>query len=273
MIGTAALGLLVGLVMALTGAGGGVLAVPLLVFTTGLAIQEVSPIGLLAVALAAALGAAIGLRNREVRYKAAILMGTMGLLFSPLGFWVAQRADTRVLGLAFSVVLLWVAFNAFRSSTSTNHSSSSSAIDAPPDREMSKCPCILNPSTGRFIWTLPCAKALMLSGAVAGFLSGLLGVGGGFVLVPALQRFTNLTMQSVTVTSLAVIAIVSSFGVYNSVNAGAFNYEIGITFSAAALAGMLAGRLVSHKMPSAYLKKIFALMCILISIMMLIKNL
>lgn len=67
MIGTLALGLLVGLVMALTGAGGGVLAVPLLVFTTGLPVQEVSPIGLLAVGLAATLGAVLGLRAGEDR--------------------------------------------------------------------------------------------------------------------------------------------------------------------------------------------------------------
>ncbi|MCR2746537.1 sulfite exporter TauE/SafE family protein [Limnobacter parvus] len=269
MIGTLALGLLVGLVMALTGAGGGVLAVPLLVFTTGLAVQEVSPIGLLAVGLAATLGAALGLRAGQVRYKAAMLMGFVGLLLSPLGFWVAQRVDTKVLGLAFAAVLLWVAFNAFRSSGN----SELNVIDAPPDAEKSKCPCIRNPVTGRFIWTWPCARALIFSGATAGFLSGLLGVGGGFVLVPALQRFTNLTVQSITVTSLAVIAIVSSFGVLNSMNAGAFNYEIGITFSAAALTGMLGGRLVSDKLPTPHLKKAFGAMCLVVAGLMLIKNL
>lgn len=268
MMGTLALGLLVGLVMALTGAGGGVLAVPLLVFTTGLAVQEVSPIGLLAVGLAATLGAILGLRAGEVRYKAASLMGFVGLLFSPIGFWVAQRVDTQVLGLAFSVVLLWVALNAFRGAAN----SELNVIDAPPDGEKSNCPCIRNPATGRFIWTWPCARALMFSGAVAGFLSGLLGVGGGFVLVPALQRFTNLTVQSVTVTSLAVIAIVSTFGVLNSVSAGAFNYEIGITFSAAALTGMLGGRMISNKLPGAHLKRAFGAMCIVVSVLMVLKN-
>ena len=113
----------------------------------------------------------------------------------------------------------------------------------------------------------------MFSGAVAGFLSGLLGVGGGFVLVPALQRFTDLTVQSVTVTSLAVIAIVSTFGVLNSASAGAFNYEIGITFSAAALAGMLGGRLISSKMPGTHLKKAFGVMCLVVSALMVFKNL
>jgi len=87
-----------------------------------------------------------------------------------------------------------------------------------------------------------------------------------------LQRFTNLSVQSVTVTSLAVIAIVSTFGVLNSVSAGAFNYEIGITFAAAAMSGMLGGRLLSSKMPSALLKKAFGIMCVVVAVLMLIKN-
>ena len=268
MLGILALGLLIGLIMALTGAGGGVLAVPLLVFSTGLAVQEVAPIGLLAVGLAATLGAALGLRAGEVRYKAAMLMGFVGLLFSPLGFWIARQVDTRILGLVFATVLVWVAFNAFRGS----NNSALNAIDAPPEGAISNCPCVRNPSTGRFIWTWPCARALIVSGAIAGFLSGLLGVGGGFVLVPALQRFTNLTIQSVTVTSLAVIAIVSTFGVINSVTVGVFNFEIGITFSAAALTGMVAGRMVSNRMPSAQLKKAFGAMCVVVSVLMVIKN-
>lgn len=274
MTGTLALGLLVGLVMALTGAGGGVLAVPLLVFTTGLAVQEVSSIGLLAVGLAATLGALLGLRAGAVRYKAALLMGSVGLLASPVGFWVAQRVNTQVLGLIFAAVLLWIAFNAFRSSSgNTNHNATElQTIDAPPELEKSHCPCILSPVTGRFIWTWPCARALIFSGILAGFLSGMLGVGGGFALVPALQRFTNLSVQSVTVTSLAVIAIVSSFGVLNSISSGTFDYEIGVAFSAAALIGMLGGRTMANKLPSAHLKRAFGAICVGVAALMLIKN-
>lgn len=269
MLGILALGLLIGLVMALTGAGGGVLAVPMLVFATGLAVQEVSSVGLLAVGLAATLGAILGLRAGEVRYKAAMLMGFVGLLSSPLGFWTARQVDTQTLGLAFALVLVWVAFNAFR----TSNNSTLNAIDAPPEGEKSDCPCIRNPLTGRFVWTWPCARALIASGAIAGFLSGLLGVGGGFVLVPALQRFTNLTIQSVTVTSLAVIAIVSTAGVLNSVGTGEFNAEIGITFAAAAAFGMLVGRLISNRLPGAHLKKAFGAMCLVVAVLMVIKNL
>lgn len=254
MISTLVLGVFIGLIMALTGAGGGILAVPLLMFTTGLGVHEAAPIGLLAVGLAASFGTVLGLRVGEVRYKAATLMGFVGLLFSPLGFWVAHQIDTKLLNVAFAAVLFWVALNAFVAAPTTNKSS---------------CPCILNPDTGRFIWILPCARALVFSGSIAGFLSGLLGVGGGFVLIPALQKFTHLTVQSMTATSLAVIAIVSTFGVLNSMNAGAFNYEIGAAFSAATLFGMLGGRLISKKIDAAILKKAFGVLCVLVAMLML----
>jgi uncharacterized protein len=267
-----ALGLCVGLIMALTGAGGGILAVPLLVFVTGLPVQAVAPIGLLAIALAAAVAAAIGLKAGQVRYKAALLMGATGLLTSPLGFWLAQRVDSAALGLAFAVVLVWVAFNAFRTARLLGNNPEN-AIDAPPDSVRSNCPCIQSSTTGRFIWTIPCARALVFSGGLAGLLSGLLGVGGGFVLVPALQRFTNLGNQSVALTSLAVIAMVSSFGVFNSAGAGTFNYAVGVPFAASAVAGMLCGRLLAGKTKAQHLKQIFGVLCLGVAMMMVLKNL
>ena len=57
-----------------------------------------------------------------------------------------------------------------------------------------------------------------------------------------------------------------------SASAGAFNYEIGITFAAAALCGMMGGRLVSNKMPSAQLKKAFGVMCVIVAALMVVKN-
>ena len=85
------LGSVVGVVLALTGAGGGILAVPLLVFGLHLPMQQAAPIGLLAVGLAAALGAALGLREGIVRYRAATLIRVTGMLLAPFGIWLAQR--------------------------------------------------------------------------------------------------------------------------------------------------------------------------------------
>ena len=71
---SALLGLLVGVILALTGAGGGILAVPALVFGTGIGVAQAGPIGLLAVGIAASLGAILGLRAGQVRYRAALLI-------------------------------------------------------------------------------------------------------------------------------------------------------------------------------------------------------
>jgi len=189
------LGLLVGLVLALTGAGGGILTVPLLIFVVGLELHQAAPIGLMAVGLAAWVGAVIGLRDGIVRYKAAALMACCGVLLAPVGVWLAARVEHDVLAVVFALVMFWVAFRAFRRPPSD-------------DTTPRAVPCRLNPQTGRFHWTSRCAATVAASGTLAGFLSGLLGVGGGFVLVPALSRFSDLPMRSIAATSLAVIGLV-----------------------------------------------------------------
>ncbi|EGH33648.1 hypothetical protein PSYJA_33945, partial [Pseudomonas syringae pv. japonica str. M301072] len=101
------LGTVIGMVLALTGAGGGILAVPLLVFGLGLSIVEAAPVGLLAVGLAAGIGAVLGLRQGIVRYRAAGYIASIGVLMAPLGLWLAHRLPNTPLALVFSVVLLY----------------------------------------------------------------------------------------------------------------------------------------------------------------------
>lgn len=220
-----ALGVAVGIIMALTGAGGGVLAVPMLVFGIGLGlgISQAVPVGLLAVGMAAALGAGIGLKAGIVRYKAALLMAGAGVLLAPLGVWLANSVDNRWLTVLFAFILLIVAYRTYRQS----------AIDQPGARpaDAREPPCVVGGDTGKFIWTTRCARALAVSGSVAGLLSGLLGVGGGFVIVPALKRYTDLAMQSIIATSLAVIALVSVSGVASSALAGKLNWTIALPFA------------------------------------------
>lgn len=267
------LGAAVGLVMALTGAGGGIFSVPLLVIVLALPVQTAAPVALLAVAVAAAIGAFSGLVAGKVRYKAALLMAAFGLTLSPFGVWLAQRSNTIVLSLLFAAVLLWVAFNAFKNSWAPKailHDPIAD-FDMLPEPAKASLPCVRNPRTGRFIWTMPCARALAASGSVAGLLSGLLGVGGGFVLIPALQRFTDLDVQSTALTSLAVIAIVSGFGVLAYSRVGGFDGAIALPFAAGAVAGMLGGRLVAGQLNPMWLRRAFGVLCLAVASLMVWK--
>ena len=263
MLTSLMLGLAVGLILALTGAGGGILAVPLLVFGTHIGVAQAGPIGLMAVGMAAALGAILGLRAGVVRYRAALLIAVTGMLFAPAGLWLAHRIDNRWLSVLFALVLLYVAFNTFRKARVGNRRA---IVDlAPPPV------CVRGSDTGRFVWTRPCARALALSGSIAGLLSGLLGVGGGFVMVPALQRYTDLTMQSAVATSLAVIALISTAGVATSAASGALVWSIALPFSAGALAGMLSGRALSARLSGPYLQRAFATVSAMVAVGMIAK--
>jgi uncharacterized protein len=252
------LGLLVGIVLALTGAGGGILTVPLLIFVVGLELSQAAPIGLMAVGLAAWAGAIIGLREGVVRYKAAALMACCGVLLAPVGVWVAGRVAHNVLAVVFALVLFWVAFRAFRRPNANSWSARA-------------VPCRLNPQTGRFRWTSRCAAIVATSGTLAGFLSGLLGVGGGFVLVPALSRFSDLPMRSVAATSLAVIGLVSISGVASAALAGSILWPVALPFSAGAIIGMIAGRALSTRLDGQLLQRTFGLIAAIAATALLLR--
>jgi len=261
------LGFTVGIILALTGAGGGILAVPLLVFGAGLSMAQAGPIGLLAVALAAALGAIMGLKNGTVRYKAAMLIASAGILCSPLGLWLAQRTPNRPLTLVFALVLLYVAWRVYQRAASTGAPPAAAAAAT----ERPAPPCRIDVQRGKLNWTAPCARALALSGVLAGGLSGLLGVGGGFVMVPALQRYTDLSAQSILATSLAVIALVSFSGVAASAATGHLQWAIALPFSAGALLGMSSGRLLAARLAGPQLQKAFALVSAGVALALLIR--
>jgi uncharacterized membrane protein YfcA len=130
----------------------------------------------------------------------------------------------------------------------------------------------MNPAIGKLQWTVPCARALMVSGSLAGFLSGLLGVGGGFIIVPALKRYTDLPVKSIVATSLGVLAIVTGGGAIFSAASGNLNIIVAAPFSLAALVGLLFGQLIGKKMSGPNVQLIFAIFTLLIAISLLIKG-
>ncbi len=257
------LGVLVGVVLALTGAGGGIIAVPLLVFGLGLGVAQAGPVGLLSVGLSSFVGAALGLRARTLRYRAAAVMATGGLLLTPVGLWLAQRVPNRPLTVLFALVLSMVAVRVLVLASRERRGIAAQRSKAPP--------CQLDPAIGRLVWTAPCARALLLAGAVAGFLSGLLGVGGGFVIVPTLLAVTDLPMKAVVATSMGVLTIVSTGAVINAGLAGHVDWTVAWPFAAGALAGMLAGRLLANRAAGAQLQQGFAVLSLAIAAALLMK--
>jgi hypothetical protein len=263
---SAGLGAVVGLILALTGAGGGILAVPLLVFGLHLSIMQAAPVGLIAVGAASAFGAVLGLREGVVRYRAAAVIGFTGMALAPFGVRLARVIPNAPLMVAFSLVLALVAWRMF-SQARRIPSGQTEAVQA-----QTHLPCVLNPSEGRLIWTMPCAWALAGTGAVSGILSGLLGVGGGFVIVPSLNRFTNLQMRSIFATSLAVISLVSVGGVAAAAWQGAIAWDIAGPFAAGAIVALLLGRLVAARLASARLQQGFAVTSGAVSLLLLARG-
>jgi hypothetical protein len=248
MIEASLLGLGVGLVLGLTGAGGGVLAVPALVLGLGFGMTQAVPVALIAVAAAALLGCLDGLRRGVVRYRAALVMAAFGVLCAPLGSWLAQRLPERWLLLLFCAVMLLAAVRMVRQALAPP-----AAAPAEADK-----PCRLDPRTGRFRWNRAVFSTFGLVGGLSGLCTGLLGVGGGFLIVPAVRQVSDLGMHAVVATSLMVIALVSAGTVATTLARGGQVPPLGWLFVAATMAGMLGGRLLAPRVPGRLLQLGFA---------------
>ena len=254
------LGVLVGAVLGLTGAGGGILAVPALVVGLGWSMQQAAPVALIAVAGSAALGAIEAFRKGLVRYRAAALMALSGIPFTWLGVTLAHATPQRVLTTIFAALLLLVATRLLRQALGAG------TAEAQADTALAR----MDPATGRLRWNGPTALLLAGIGSLTGLATGLLGVGGGFVIVPLLRKFTDVPMHGIVATSLLVIAVVGAGGVVAALLHGAV-LPVGLTllFTVATAAGMLAGRGLSHRLSARQVQVGFATVLSIVAIGMI----
>jgi hypothetical protein len=225
--------------------------------------QEAGPVALVAVGLAALLGALDGLRRQTVRYKAALLMSIVGGSITPLGSYLAHQLPGHWLLALFSGVMLIVALRMYRQATAHSH--------AAPEHEDAGKPCVLSSQTGRFVWTPRAGATIASIGAVSGLFTGMLGVGGGFIIVPALRHFSNVSMHGIVSTSLMVIALISGSAVANAFVQGLRLSSMSWVFIACAVAGMSLGRLLAPKVPARTLQLAFALVSAVVALIMLFK--
>ncbi|HTH59852.1 MAG TPA: sulfite exporter TauE/SafE family protein [Paraburkholderia sp.] len=259
------LGVVVGAILGLTGAGGGILAVPSLVFGMSWPMQQATPVALVAVAGSAAVGAIEAFRKGLVRYRAALLMAAVGMPITAVGARLARALPQRLLLALFACVMLFVAIRLLRQ-TLRRHAA------AHDGHSSSLCIAHIDPATGRFDWSWPTALTLAATGALTGLMTGLLGVGGGFIIVPMMRKLTDVSMHGIVATSLMVIALVGGGGVITTAMHGtAFPLGVALWFSGATAAGMIGGRLVSHRMAAHHVQLGFASILVCVAVGLLIK--
>ena len=256
------LGLFVGLILALTGAGGSILAIPILMFSLHLNMNQAAPIALLAVMLAATVSTIQGLRKGIVRYKTALLIASFGIAFAPIGVWAAQQLPNQLLRYIFSTVVVYVAWHMWQQAKNVHM----------PNQNLPDMPCMINKVTSKLYWTALCTKRLVATGVIAGFTAGLLGIGGGFVIVPSLRKVSNFSMQTIIATSLMVIALVSAVSVYSYSLTTPMLWKIALPFVLSTIFGLFIFSHVNHKVPARVSQRGFALLVLLAAVLLVFKT-
>ncbi|AFV00819.1 sulfite exporter TauE/SafE family protein [Simiduia agarivorans] len=268
-----AIGAVVGLVLGLTGAGGSLLAVPLLVLGLSLAPAEATGLALGVVAVSSAWGLLGRLRNRQVVYLPALVLGVTGVLFAPAGRWLANQVPDTVLLYGFALLVLVVATRMWRQSQRAPGEAmvtrAQSSTQALTEREQAMCR--FSPS-GNLELKPRCVSSMVAGGVFAGLLSGLFGVGGGFVIVPLLTLLTGLSMSAAVATSLAVIAPVSlaGFGSFLWLG-GDVPMDLLGWLAAGGILGMLVGSQLAGRLAGPVLQKVFVVVMVSLTLVTLVK--
>ena len=265
---TPAIGVVIGLVLGLTGAGGSVFAVPLLIILLQLPMQQASGIALAAVAASALYGSLRNRGNRRILWVPAIVLGAGGVISAPVGQWLAQRLPENALLIGFNLLALIIAARMYISAVRSPEDAKVTRAN-PGDYTLEGPLCRLSPS-GQFQLRPRCMAGLALGGLLVGLLSGLFGVGGGFLIVPLLLFLSRIGMAQAVATSLVIIAVISSAGFVSYWQmGGALDANMLGQIAAGGIAGMMLGQWVSGKINHVIKQKVFAVSLVAISIVSL----
>jgi uncharacterized protein len=234
---------LIGLSLALLGGGGSIVTVPVLVYVLGFDPKQAIAMSLPVVGVTSLVSATMHWRRGHVQLMTALTVG----LITVAGAFVGARLSTYLSGavqlVILSVVMLAAALSMFRG--------------APADGD----------GTASMRWELLVPVALTV-----GVLTGLVGIGGGFLVVPALVLLARVPMREAVGTSLLVIALNASAGFIGHLGEGALPWGFLAAFTAAAVAGALAGAQFAPRVPQATLRRAFAWFLLFLGSLVLFQN-
>ena len=267
-----AVGIFIGLVLGLTGSGGSIFAVPLLVLVMGLPIHDAAGLALWGVALSAGFGLIQHGRQKTVIWMPAILLGLTGAIFAPVGRWLGALVSAETLTQLFTFLAVLIAWRMWVSAIKMPDETKFLRSSAVAQQAMPEPVCRMSQS-GQFEFKFPCMASLVFSGAVLGILTGMFGVGGGFLIVPLLVFMNQVAMQQAIGTSLAVIFAVSSAGFLSYIQLSAhWHSSLLAPIALGGIAGMTIGQLLSARVAGAKLQKVFSLSLLIVALVVLFKR-
>jgi uncharacterized membrane protein YfcA len=248
-------GVIVGVSLGLTGGGGSIFAVPLLVYLLGLPATTAVGMSLGIVGLTAGVGAVLRLGKGEIDWTAGLVFAGAGMALAPAGAWLSRQLPAAMLLSAFGGLMGVVGWRLWRSGASE--------VAAPG-------PCVFR-RDGRRGWG--CHARLLAAGSVAGVLSGLFGVGGGFIIVPALLYVTGMSVRHAITTSLLTMFLISLSGVASSFLHGAeWPWRTAGPLLIGGVGGIAGGSVLRHRLPARGLQRAFAAGMWLVALFLLARN-
>lgn len=248
-------------------------ALPLLVYGLGVAPKDAVVISLAVVAITAAFGAVGALRAGLVEWRAGMIFASLGILGAPLGLAIGKHSAEAFIILGFAVLALLVACVMWRNAVRRPEDAAVIRADIQAGAGESGPICRYSPE-GKLRINTRCGAALCLAGFGTSILSGLFGVGGGFLIVPALTLVTHMRIHRAVATSLFVIAVVGMSGVgVELLHGRALPTRVTVSFVLGGMLGMGLGRLWAHRIAGAALQKLFAAVILVVASLMIVTNL
>ncbi len=241
-------GLLSGGALGLTGGGGSILAVPLLVYLVGENIHLAIGTSLVAVGVTSLISSVSYMRQSLVKFKIAFFMAAPGLVSTYLGALMNKQIKGPVLLLIFALLMIYIGYlMTSKKAPGRKEETGSSAVNYP---------------------------RILTLGFITGLASGFFGIGGGFLLVPALFLGANLKMKEAIATSLFIIFLFGMFGLASYLIQGReINLVISAVFVVGGAVGGILGAYYAKRLDQVLLRRIFSIFIILIGLAVFVENL
>lgn len=242
-------GLAIGLVVGTVGGGGAILALPVLVYVLGEGVSPATTAALIVVAMGASAGAFSQARDGRLCLRVALLFSAPAAVGAYLGTLANVTVSPRVLVLAFVPVMLAAAALTYRRT---------GPADGAPLESAAGCPPV---TTGR----------TLAAGLAVGALTGFFGVGGGFLIVPALTALLGLPIRRAVATSLAIITLTGIAALVSHLAEGAEpDWALTAALAASAAVGALAGSALGRRLRAETLAHAFAAVVALVALLLLV---